>query len=222
KRSMAAPDRGYGGGAKRVLTEIYSGTPWREAAEAIFMGGSMGNGSAMRIAPLGAYYADDIPRLIDEARKSAEVTHAHHEGIAGGIAIALAAAFASNHVGQHSPRMVRDFFDFLLAHTPSSQTRENIERAADFPRTSALDEAVRKLGNGSHITCPDTVPLCLWLATRHWTNDVDAMWTTARALGDIDTNCAIVGGIVALSDSTPIPQNWLEARGPIPMGTVQQ
>jgi ADP-ribosylglycohydrolase len=216
KRYMLAPDRGYGGGAKRLLTEIYSGTPWRDASKALFNGGSMGNGSAMRIAPLGAYFADDIPRVIDEARKSAEVTHAHPEGIAGAIAIALAAAFASNHAGQHSPKLIRDFFDFVLEHTPSSMTRENIDRAADLPRTSALEQAVRTLGNGSEITCPDTVPLCLWLAARHWTSYTDALWTTARAIGDIDTNCAIVGGIVALSDPTPIPLDWLEARGPIP------
>ncbi len=240
KRYMAAPDRGYGGGAKHLLVEIYSGTSWRKASQALFNGGSMGNGSAMRVAPLGAYFADDIPRLIDEARQSAEVTHAHPEGIAGGIAIALAASFASAHsmslavsqinacssakpqaspkpIAKPSPKLVRDFFDFVLEHTPASETRDNITRATNLPRSSALDEAIRTLGNGSQITCPDTVPLCLWLAARHWTSFTDALWTTAAAMGDIDTNCAIVGGIVALSDPHPIPQDWLDARGRIPL-----
>lgn len=217
RRYMADPHRGYGGGAKHLLVEIYSGTPWRKASQALFDGGSMGNGSAMRIAPLGAYFADDFPRLIDEARKSAEVTHAHPEGIAGAIAIALAAAFAHNHSGEHNPKLIRDFFDYIVAHAPPSETCSSIERAADLPRVTDLGRAVKTLGNGSQITCPDTVPLCLWLAARHWTSFTDALWATAAAMGDIDTNCAIVGGIVALSDPDPIPQDWLDARGRIPL-----
>jgi ADP-ribosylglycohydrolase len=41
----------------------------------------------------------------------------------------------------------------------------------------------------------------------------EAMWTTASVGGDIDTNCAIVGGIVALSCGREgIPVEWLAAR----------
>jgi ADP-ribosylglycohydrolase len=216
-RFMADPDRGYGGNVRRILTDIYCGEPWRDAVRRAFDGaGSMGNGSAMRVGPLGAFFADDLPALVDNARHSAEVTHAHPEAIAGAIAVAAAAAFAWNHRGQHSPRLVREFIDFIIEQTPPGQTRTGIEAAAELPRSTDLDEAVRRLGNGSHITCPDTVPLCIWLAARCLSDYIKAMWTTAAALGDIDTNCAIVGGIVSLSDDSPIPDDWLRARGPLP------
>jgi ADP-ribosylglycohydrolase len=217
RRFMADPDRGYGGMAKKILVEIYAGGDWRDAAASAFDGGgSMGNGSAMRVAPLGAYFADDISRLIDEAAKSAAVTHTHPEGIAGAIAVALAAGFAANHRGERSPRLRREFLDFVLDQTPPGATRDGIAAAVDLPRSTDVPAAVTLLGNGARVTCPDTVPLCLWLAARHFDDYEDAMWAAVSALGDIDTNAAIVGGIIALSSAAPIPPDWLDARGPLP------
>jgi ADP-ribosylglycohydrolase len=58
------------------------------------------------------------------------------------------------------------------------------------------------------------VPFCLWAAERHLDSYETALWTTASVLGDMDTTCAIVGGIVALA--SPIPAEWLAAREPLP------
>lgn len=78
--------RSYGGAAHGLLREIFMGGDWKVLSPRLFQGGSMGNGGGMRSAPLGAYFADDIPKLIEEARKSAQVTHYHPEGQAGAIA----------------------------------------------------------------------------------------------------------------------------------------
>jgi ADP-ribosylglycohydrolase len=44
----------------------------------------------------------------------------------------------------------------------------------------------------------------------------EAIWQTVSALGDRDTTCAIVGGIVALkAGRESIPANWLKAREPL-------
>lgn len=56
----------------------------------------MGNGGAMRAAPVGAYFADDLDKVLCHARASAEVTHGHIEGIAGAMAVAVAAALLLN------------------------------------------------------------------------------------------------------------------------------
>jgi ADP-ribosylglycohydrolase len=43
------------------------------------------------------------------------------------------------------------------------------------------------------------------------------LWAAVSGLGDIDTNCAIVGGIVAMSaGADSIPADWIEAREPLP------
>jgi len=63
------PMRGYGPAMHGLLAEIRHGRSWRQAAPALFDGqGSYGNGAAMRVAPLGAYYADgDLDVLVVEA-----------------------------------------------------------------------------------------------------------------------------------------------------------
>ena len=43
------------------------------------------------------------------------------------------------------------------------------------------------------------------------------MWTTAEGLGDVDTTCAIVGGVVgARVGINAAPATWLELREPLP------
>ncbi|HUG19532.1 MAG TPA: ADP-ribosylglycohydrolase family protein, partial [Planctomycetaceae bacterium] len=65
------------------------------------------------------------------------------------------------------------------------------------------------LGNGSRITAQDTVPFCLWVASKFRDDYVEALWNTVTVGGDIDTNCAIIGGIVALSAGPEsIPEEW--------------
>ena len=76
------------------------------------------------------------------------MTHAHVEGIAGGIAVALAAAWAVRAEGT--------LFDFVLRHlTEESSTRYGIERAATMGELAPW-EAARELGNGSQVTSAET------------------------------------------------------------------
>jgi len=49
--------------------------------------GSLGNGSAMRVSPVGIV-GKDLDWVLEEAKRSAEVTHSHLEGIQGAQAIA--------------------------------------------------------------------------------------------------------------------------------------
>lgn len=214
-----APDRGYGGTAHGILQAIGAGTPWQEAAGSVFSGmGSMGNGGGMRAAPVGAYFADDIPALIDEARKSAEVTHAHPEGKTGAIAIALAAAWAWNHREYPTGEPAREMIEFVLAHLPDCETGARLRRSLNIAWTTTPLVVGHKIGNGSLVTAPDTVPLAIWCAARHCWNYPDALWAVVSAFGDVDTTCAMVGSIVALSAGREsIPLDWLSAREPLPL-----
>ncbi len=54
---------------------------------------SWGNGSAMRVSPIG-YYFDDYKQILKEAKDSSKVTHNHLYGIDGAQAIALAIYYA--------------------------------------------------------------------------------------------------------------------------------
>lgn len=66
-------------------------------------------------------------------------------------------------------------------------------------------------------------PLCLWVAARRSDDFAGALWDTVSALGDRDTTCAIVGGIVALKGGrTNIPSEWLKAREELPLARKGQ
>jgi ADP-ribosylglycohydrolase len=205
------PARGYGGTAHGILTRIAAGEPWAEVAGEVFGGtGSMGNGGAMRAAPIGGYFFDDFYQAADAACQSASVTHAHPEGQAGAIAVAVAAAWVA--CGGAQPD---EMFAAVLDHTPDGETRAGIEQAAKLPLSYDVRTAVSALGNGTRVISQDTVPFSLWCAARHLGNYEEALWTTVSGLGDRDTTCAIVGGIVALGAGTEIPPEWLASREPL-------
>ena len=71
---------------------------------------------------------------------------------------------------------------------------------------------------GSGISAPDTVPFCLWIAAWHSHVFEAALWATVSGLGDRDTNCAIVGGILApRTGRDRIPPVWLDSRESLPI-----
>lgn len=213
-RYQAQPDRGYGGTAQRILREIGQGTHWRTVSTTMFSGtGSKGNGGAMRVAPLGAYFADHMGEVVQQARASAEVTHAHPDGQAGAIAVALAAAWACNNGERITSSSRRELLEFVVEHTPDGQTRMGVAKALSLPERASVQLAVSVLGNGHQLISSDTVPFALWCAARHLDDFVEAMWTTVSGLGDRDTTCAIAGGIVALgSGRNSLPEEWLRSR----------
>lgn len=212
------PDRGYGRGAHEILSAIRRGENWRDASASAFRGtGSLGNGGGMRSAPIGAYFAEDTDAVIREARASAEVTHAHPEGIAGAIAVALAAQWRCLHA-DGSPETI-EMLEYVSSHMPAGETRTGVDVAKQIGLGATVKLASINLGNGSNVTAADTIPFSLWCAAKCGDQFEEAMWTTVSALGDRDTTCAIVGGIVALAScGSKIPPEWIECRESLPDG----
>jgi ADP-ribosylglycohydrolase len=210
-------DRGYGRMTRIQLRENLAGQPWQVGSMRVFGGqGSMGNGGAMRVAPLGAYFADDLNRVVKEAQLSSAVTHVHPEGVAGTVATALAAATAWQLRATPIAERPRKFFESVLELTRESKVRRKILLASQIPPDTDLEQAARVLGRGDLVTAPDTVPFCLWVAAHHLHSYTEALSQTIFVGGDCDTNAAIVGGIVALSTGREgIPSDWLRAREPI-------
>jgi ADP-ribosylglycohydrolase len=209
RRYLEDPDRGYGRGAHRLLRRLATGADWREAAPALFHGGSYGNGAAMRAAPIGAYFAGDPERAASEARKSALITHAHPEGQAGAMAVAVAATLVAS-----GTRPGATFLERILAYLPETEVARGIQASQAIPVDEPY-EAYRQLGTGQRVSAQDSVPFCLWIAAHHLGDYQGALWTTAFGLGDCDTTCAIVGGILALSVEN-LPGEWLARREVLP------
>lgn len=214
--------RGYGMGARHLMVQMKAGMDWRTVSPQIFKGGSYGNGGAMRVAPVGAYFADDWQKAVEQARLSSEITHSHPEGIAGAIAVTLAAAHAAQLHGQPAPTRPA-FIDSLLSYIPESDVKVGIVRARDLPQGIGVSEAVEALGNGSLVSAQDTIPFTLWCAGEQLANYEESIWLTANGFGDVDTTCAIVGGIVACYTGTEeIPPEWVKRREPLPAWAFEE
>jgi ADP-ribosylglycohydrolase len=173
----------------------------------------------MRVAPLGAFLADaSRDMVIEQAARSAEVTHSHPEGRAGAIAVALAAWTAARGRGLATPPPATMLCEIADALDAGLETTRRLREACDVPGDIGIERAVERLGNGARVCCQDTVPLALWLAAHHL-NDYEAGVRQAIAAGgDADTLAAIVGGIVtARVGREGIPSAWQEAVEPLPV-----
>jgi ADP-ribosylglycohydrolase len=210
KRYAVEPARGYGRGAHEVLSAIATGTPYEVASRTLFGGqGSCGNGGGMRSAPVGAYFTGDLQAVVDQAARSASPTHAHSEGAAGAIAVAVAAAavFGGDAIARavNRRRTLRP-----------GATRDGVRRSIDAAREPITVAA--ELGNGSHVMAADTIPFAVWCAATHLGDYSSALWACGEVGGDVDTTCAIVGGIVVGSVGVDgIPAAWRSAREPLPI-----
>ncbi len=213
----ADPCRNYGPSMHGVLKAIGEGEPWECVTEAQFDGqGSWGNGAAMRVAPLGAWFADDLDQVVTQSGLSAAVTHAHPEATAGAIAVAVAAALAVRGA------TAQELLSGVIARTPDSEVASRLARVAGRAFTLQPQWIAGEVGCGALISAPDTVPYAIWCAARHIDDLTEALWATASAGGDIDTPCAIVGGIIAgRTGLHAVPEEWLHAREPLPaLGSV--
>jgi ADP-ribosylglycohydrolase len=211
-------DRAYGPSMHRALARIRDGEDWRAVAADGFGGqGSFGNGAAMRAAPSGAFFMDDLADVVEQAALSAEPTHMHPEGIAGAVAVALAAALAVRY--RHSSRRPthKEFINSIIDLLPASEVRSKLERAASISSASSRGFAVSILGNGVGMSAQDTVPYAIWCSSMCLDDFVEALWLAVDAGGDRDTLCAIVGSIVAsYVGSEGIPDAWMRCREELP------
>ena len=204
------PIRGYGATARRILREVEEGGDWGIVAKSVFDGmGSMGNGAAMRVAPIGAYHFDDFEKIKKLASESAEVTHANIEAIAGAIAIAIGTAITTQSKLEGNFLTPQEFISSILKELPDTDTKSKINKSLSIPLHFHLETIKSVLGNGIKMMSQDTVPFCIWCAAHHQNNFEEALWKGVSVLGDRDTICAIIGGMVIMSaDENSIPIGW--------------
>ncbi|MFJ3901212.1 ADP-ribosylglycohydrolase family protein [Streptomyces sp. NPDC090025] len=207
-------DRGYGPAVNRMLRLVREGGDWRQLAAELFSGqGSWGNGAAMRIAPLGAWYADDPEQATHQAEISAYTTHQHREAVAGTMAVAAAAALAANPAGPPSPGAL---LDGVVALVPRSAVGAGLRRARDMLDYDDAGTVAAVLGSGRRTSAHDTVPFALWSAARALDDFERTFWTTAGVGGDVDTTCAIACGVVAAGTAGAPPAEWRERTEALP------
>jgi ADP-ribosyl-[dinitrogen reductase] hydrolase len=156
--AQAFPNRGWGG---NFLQMVKTGklVPYN----------SYGNGSAMRVSPVG-WACNSVKEVMEEAKKTAEVSHDHPEGIKGAQATALAIFMAR-----------------------SGKTKEEIKKAIEVIGYN-LSMPLKDYDRSFDESCQGTLPKCfaIFLETDNYEQ---AIRKSIACGGDVDTIGCIVGGI---------------------------
>ncbi|MDR0822962.1 MAG: ADP-ribosylglycohydrolase family protein [Endomicrobium sp.] len=147
---------------------------------------SFGNGSAMRVSPIGFLFYT-LEETLAEAKKSAECTHNHPEGIKGAQAIAAAVFMARNH---KSKKEIKDYIEQTFQYN-LSQTIDEIRPSYSFD-----------------VTCQGSVPQSI-IAFLESENFVHALQIAISIGGDSDTIACMTGSI-AEAYYEHIPQDYIE------------
>jgi poly(ADP-ribose) glycohydrolase ARH3 len=203
------PKRGYGSGTRAVLNLIAQGVAAVDAAARVFDGlGSLGNGAAMRVAPIAVRYAFDEQALLDAARRSARVTHAHPVGVDATVVQAAAVGAALRGA---------DPLEAARAATATPQLRERLAHAvALLTERPAPGEVATALGNSP--TATESVPTAIYAATAHARFEY-AVSFAVRCAGDSDTIGAMAGAIAGARDgASAIPVRWRDSLEDGPKG----
>ncbi|MDR2479201.1 MAG: ADP-ribosylglycohydrolase family protein [Treponema sp.] len=171
----AFPHRGYGGNFNEW---IYADNPRPY--------NSYGNGSAMRASPIG-WYCNSIDEVLAEAKKSAEVTHNHPEGIKGAQAVAAAVYLARTGKSKDAIKaFIVDSFGY------------NLDRTTDEIRP----------GYTFDVSCQGSVPEAI-IAFLESVDFENAVRLAVSLGGDSDTIACITGGIAEAFYQT-IPEHIAE------------
>ncbi len=205
------PERGYGGGTVRALSLIKEGIDWNFAGERVFGGGSFGNGSSMRIAPIGAFYYDKPDDLRKIAYESSNITHAHPYGKEGAALQAFAVAKAINSDPSEEldrQSFISDLITFVSVEGKLYKARlQHIKELLECRPDKA--EVIDRLGNDS--SAPNSVPTAIYSFVSHSHDFEDSVSYAVSLGGDTDTIGAMTGAISgAYHGKKGIPQRWLD------------
>lgn len=133
---------------------------------------SWGNGSAMRVSPVGFAF-DDVETVLAEARRSAEVSHNHPEGIKGAQATALSIYLARR--GEDKAAIRREI---------TERFGYDLQRSVEEIRPSYRFD----------VSCQGSVPEAI-VSFLESENYEDAVRKAISLGGDSDTLACIAGGV---------------------------
>ena len=194
------PWRGYGRGARVLIEAFRDNADYEFMAEHLFPGGSLGNGAAMRSAPVGLRFAGDPSRIWEEAKLSAWPTHRHELGIEGAQLMALVTDFAASNTNV-TPNILASYLLPLCKTTVFQNRLECLSQVT-------TQAGIAQFGNG--IEAHESVVTALACFALYPNDFKEAIATAIWQGGDTDTIAAMTGALVgahvgsAFAESLPL------------------
>ena len=202
------PWRGYAQGPPTLFALVERlGMSYPDAAHTLFGGsGSLGNGAAMRIVPVGLFFHKSA-QLYEHARASAEVTHAHPVGMDGAAVQARAIAQAVT-MDPKEPFLSDPFVQGLIEFARTPEIRRKMIRVQKIlAEKTPPQAAANKLGRT--VAVHESMPFAIYSFLRHPKSFAECLFCAVLNGGDRDTlgamACAISGAYLGME---AIPAAW--------------
>lgn len=200
------PWRGYGGRIAGVMARINQGLPWDRVGT-----DSFGNGGAMRVGVLGAYFADDEEALLAAALTQSRITHTHPRGLAGAALQALAVGLACRLAAAGQNPAQAAFVEHLAARVEAIDGHSaGLLRAMPPLPLGAEKEARDALCRvyARDVTAPQSVPAAIGSFLAAQSAEQTVVLSVSLG-GDTDTIGAMAGAIAgAYWGMEALPTAW--------------
>ncbi|MFX0035540.1 MAG: ADP-ribosylglycohydrolase family protein [Candidatus Hermodarchaeota archaeon] len=204
------PPIGPGYGCISSIRKLKYGIPWEQAAS-----NSGGNGTAMRIAPIGLFYNRNPKGLKTAAIKSSIITHSHPAASAGAVIIANAIAYLINR-NPNDGFSINEFFEVISNSISNSQDEiwDEFIKLLDKLKSSldiAIEPGLIKFSQAGvkspyfieqylgqafvHPYTISTVICSIFIFLKRLTTFKECIFELATAGGDSDTVGAIGGSL---------------------------
>lgn len=195
--------RGMGGATYESIQRLMTGTSPAESGKKGEM--AAGNGTAMRIAPIGLIDCLDLHKMLEDSRTATVITHDNPEAIAGSQAVAYAVARAAR--GDLVPdSLISEAVDFI---GPCAVAERLLMADRFLVSGMEVEEALARLGTSGYVV--ETVASAYFSFLRA---PFDFEETVSRAVEgglDADTTGAVAGAISgSFNGLDSIPRRWRE------------
>lgn len=213
---MLALPAGVGFGTLRAIIKLWMG--FRPRSAGVF---TAGNGPSMRVAPIGAVFADAPERLDEFVAASTRLTHTDPKALVGALAVASLVARtvrengapALDSVALEELRAIGEDDELWLKQIAELEAaHQSGESVADFAARLGLERGVT--GFTHH-----TVPVALYAWWRHPGDFPGGLTALLDCGGDTDTAGAIYGALAGTTvGEAGIPEDWVEGIHDWPRG----
>ncbi len=199
-----SPWRHYSGGMLEVIERWRNGEPIESAAGSLYGGmGSFGDGAAMRIAPISAFFSiESIEEFTEQIRLCSSLTHTHPYGISGAVLQAYAVLLALNQVPPQD--WMARFYELEIE---SAYKIKLGDVAMALKYKASAHESVRLVGNGADAL--DAVSAAIYSFLRNPSSFEDSIFFAISMGGDTDTIAAMTGAIAGAFWGYSCIPSWL-------------
>jgi len=210
---------GIGMATGRAIFRLWLGFPPHRSGV-----NSAGNGAAMRVAPIGALFSGDEPKMVEYVRAATLITHRDPRACIGALAVARVCGWSLRTEAAVAPDL--ELYMKMLRHCGEGNEEWQPlmdEMQQGLAEGISVQQYADRLGQQKGISgyVYRTVPVALFAWFRHFGDFDETVSSVLDCGGDTDTVGAIVGAMAgAVVGEEGIPQEWVSGIRDWPRGTA--